>query len=99
MSALGCIVQLKRIAIEERPVGRLHWSAFSSQRECVWQLTQFCWPEMKVWDKYDKSSWLGEIKCQIKLRTKPKYEIFPFSTLLKSCIDNLVTLVAKSCGI
>ena len=41
MSALGGIVQLKSIAIEERPVWRLHWSAFSSQRECVWQLTRF----------------------------------------------------------
>ena len=26
------------------------------------------------------SSWLGEIKCRIKLRAKPKYEIFLFST-------------------
>ena len=41
MSALGGIVQLKSIAIEERPVWRLHWSAFSSQKECVWQLTRF----------------------------------------------------------
>ena len=41
MSALGGIVQLKSIAIEERPVWCLHWSAFSSQRECVWQLTRF----------------------------------------------------------
>ena len=40
MSALGGIVQLKSIAIVERPVWRLHWSAFSSQRECVWQLNQ-----------------------------------------------------------
>ena len=41
MSALGGVVQLKSIAIEERPVWRLHWSAFSSQRECVWQFTRF----------------------------------------------------------
>ena len=27
MSALGGIIQLKNIAIEERPMGRLHWSA------------------------------------------------------------------------
>ena len=27
MSALGDVVQLKSIAIEERPMGRLHWSA------------------------------------------------------------------------
>ena len=40
MSALGGIVQLKSIAIEERPVWRLHWSTFSSQRGCVWQLTR-----------------------------------------------------------
>ena len=41
MSALRGIVQLKSIAIEERRVWRLHWPAFSSQRECVWQLTRF----------------------------------------------------------
>ena len=27
MSALGGVVQLKSIAMEERPMGRLHWSA------------------------------------------------------------------------
>ena len=27
MSALGGVVHLKSIAIEERPMGRLHWSA------------------------------------------------------------------------
>ena len=27
MSALGGVVQLKSIAIEGRPLGRLHWSA------------------------------------------------------------------------
>ena len=41
MSVLGGVVQLKSIAIEERPIWRLHWSAFSSQRGCVWQLTRF----------------------------------------------------------
>ena len=41
MSALGGVVQLKSITIAEWPVGRLHWSAFSSQRGCVWQLTRF----------------------------------------------------------
>ena len=40
-SALGGIVQLKCIAIEEGPVWRQHWSAFSSQIGWVWQLTQF----------------------------------------------------------
>ena len=42
-SALGDVVQLKSVAIatEERPVWRLHWTAFSSQREWVWQLTVF----------------------------------------------------------
>ena len=35
---------------------------------------------MKVRAELDKSSWLGEIKYRIKLRAKPKYEIFPFST-------------------
>ena len=40
------------------------------------------WPEMKVRAELDRSSWLGEIKCRIKLRAKPKYEIFPFSTKL-----------------
>ena len=34
MSALGGVVQLKSIAIEERPVGRLHWSA-SPAKESV----------------------------------------------------------------
>ena len=27
---------------------------------------------------------MGEIKCRIKLRAKPKYEIFPFSTTSKT---------------
>ena len=40
MSALSGVVQLKSIAIEERSVGRLHWSAYSSQKKCVWQLNQ-----------------------------------------------------------
>ena len=64
------------IASEERTVWRLHWTAFSSQKEWVWQLTQFATRKWKVRDEYDRSSWLGEIKCRIKLRAKPKYEIF-----------------------
>ena len=46
MSALGGVVQLKSIAIEERPVGRLHWSP-SPAKECLAAYPIF-WPEMKV---------------------------------------------------
>ena len=41
VSALGGVDQLKTIAIEERPVWHLHWSAFSSQRDWVWPHTRF----------------------------------------------------------
>ena len=49
----------------------------------------FCSPEIKVRAELDKLSWLGEIKCRIKLRAKPKYEIFLFSTNVSVLILNL----------
>ena len=36
----------------------------------------FCCPEKKLRAELDRSSWLGEIMRQIKLRAKPKYKIF-----------------------
>ncbi len=48
MSALGGVVQLKSIAIEERPIGRLHWSAYSSQKRLGLAAYKIWWPEMKV---------------------------------------------------
>ena len=48
MSALDGIVQLKSIAIEERPMGRLHWSAFSSQKRVSLAAYKIWWAEMKV---------------------------------------------------
>ena len=56
-------------------MGRLHWTALFSQRDCVWQLTQFLLPVKEIRIEWDKSSWLGEIMRRIKLRAKPKYEI------------------------
>ena len=54
-------------------MGRLHWTVLFSQRECVWQLTQFLLLGKEVGDESDKTSWLGEIMRRIKLHAKPKY--------------------------
>ena len=81
MSALGGVVQLKSIAIEERPVGRLHWSVFSSQRECVWQLTRFGGRKWKSGlNRISHPDWV-KLSVKLNLCTEPKYEIFPFSTV------------------
>ena len=41
MSALGGVVQLKSIAIEERPMGRLHWSASPAKESVFGSLQDF----------------------------------------------------------
>ena len=41
MSALGGVVQLKSIAIEERPMGRLHWSASPAKESVFGSLPDF----------------------------------------------------------
>ena len=104
MSALGGVVQLKSIAIEERPMGRLHWSALSSQRECVWQLIRFA---NRKWrsglNRISHPDWV-KLSVELNLRAKPKYEIFPFSTLLlfsgycHSAIPCVVSIVSVGCN-
>ena len=82
MSALGSIVQQKSIAIEERPVWHLHWSAFSSQRKCVWKLNQsVSWKWRSGLNRIGHPDW---VKLSVELNCAPnqKYEIFPFSTNL-----------------
>ena len=80
MSALGGVDQLKSIAIEERPVGRLHWSAFFSQREWVWQLTRFVDRERRSGlNRISHPDWV-KLSVELNLCAKPKYENFPFST-------------------
>ena len=89
MSALGGIVQLKSIAIEERPVWRLHWSA-SPAKETVWQLIRFAsrkWRSGMNWISHP--DWV-KLSVEVNLRAKPKYEIFPFST---SAMWNAINLV------
>ena len=71
---LHCVVQLKSIAIEERPMWRLHWSAFSSQRKCVWQLTRFA---SRKWrsglNRISHPDWV-KLSVELNLHAKPKYE-------------------------
>ena len=81
MSALGSVDQLKSIAIEERPVWRLHWSAFSNQRECVWQLTRFGGRKWRPGlNRISHPDWV-KLSVELNSHTKLKYEIFPFSTM------------------
>ena len=69
------------IAIEERPVGRLHWSAYSSQRGCVWQLTRFGGRKWRSGvNRISHPDWVT-LSVELNLRAKPKYEIFLFSTI------------------
>ena len=80
MFPLGGVVQLKSIAIEERPVWRLHWSAVSSQRECIWQFTRFGGRKWRSGvNRISHSDWV-KLSVELNLRAKPKYEIFLFST-------------------
>ena len=80
MSALGGIIQLKSIAIEERPMWRLHWSAFSSQRECVWQLTRFSGRKWKSGlNRIGHPDW---VKLSVELNCAPNQNTKFFSSLL-----------------
>ena len=62
------------IAIEERPVWRLHWSTFSSQREWVWQLTRFSGRKWKSGlNRISHPDWLKlsvELNCAPNQNTK-----------------------------
>ena len=69
MSALGDVVQLKSIAIEERLMERLHWSAFSSQKMCVWQLTRF--GGRKWWSEVNRISHPDWVKLSVELNCAP----------------------------
>ena len=86
MSALGGVIQLKSIAIEERPVWRLHWSAFSSQRECVWQLTRFGGRKWRSGlNRIGHPDW---VKLSVELNCAPNQntKFFPFrQSYLISC--------------
>ena len=55
---------------------RLHWTAFSSQRECVWQLTQFpvACKERPGMNRIVHPDWV-KLSVELNLRAKPKYEI------------------------
>ena len=77
MSALGGVDQLKSIAIEEWPVWRLHWSAFSSQREWVWQLTRFGGRKWRSGlNRISHPDWL---KLSVELNCAPNQNTdFPF---------------------
>ena len=79
MSPLGGIVQLKSIAIEEQPVGRLHWSAFSSQRDWVWQLTRFA--DRKRRSGVNRISHPDWMKLSVELNCAPNQNTKFFSSL------------------
>ena len=66
----------KKNVIEERLVWRLHWTAFSSQRECVWQLTEFpvARKERPGLNRIVHPD-LVKLSVELNLRVKPKYEI------------------------
>ena len=57
-------------------VRRLHWTAFSSQREWVWQLTQFpvARKERPGMNRISHPDWV-KLSVELNLRAKPKYEI------------------------
>ena len=73
------------IAIEERPMGRLHWSAYSSQRECVWQLTRFGGRKWRSGvNRISHPDWL---KLSVELNCAPNQNTKFFPSLqLNSCI-------------
>ena len=79
MSALGGVDQLKTIAIEERPVWRLHWSAFSSQRDCVWQLIRFA--SRKWRSRLNRISHPDWVKLSVELNCVPNQNTKFFSSL------------------
>ena len=76
-SALGGIVQLKSIGIEERPVWRLHWSVFSSQRDCVWQLTRFGGRKWRSGLNKISHPDLVKLSVELNLRAKQNTKFFP----------------------
>ena len=80
MSALGGVVQLKNIAIEERPMWRLHWSAFSIKETRSSSLPDLLTGNEKSGvNRIDHPDWVN-LSVELNLRAKPKYNIFPFST-------------------
>ena len=91
MSALGSVDQLKSIAIEERPVWRLHWSAFSSQRGCVWQLTRFFGRKWKSGlNRIGHPDW---VKLSVELNFSLLYKVLTN----KVCKDVWVKLIYVVC--
>ena len=78
MSALGGIIQLKSIAIGERPVWRLHWSA-SPARDCVWQLTRFgCRKWRSGLNRISHPDW---VKLSVELNCAPNQNTKFFASL------------------
>ena len=67
------------IAIEERPMGRLQWSAFSSQRGCVWQFTRFGGRKWRSgMNRISHPDWL---KLSVELNCAPNQNTKFFSSL------------------
>ena len=84
----------KEKVIEERPVWRLHWTAFSSQRVWVWQLTQFpvARKERPGLNNIVHPDWV-KLSVELNLRAKPKYKIF----LHYNNIPNMASLTYEDC--
>ena len=56
-------------------VRRLHWAAFSSQKECVWQLNQSVSQKWRSGlNRRSHPDWV-KLSVELNLRAKPKYEI------------------------
>ena len=88
MSALGGIVQLKNIAIEERLVWRLHWSAFSSQKDCIWQLTRFGGRKWRSGlNRISHPDW---VKLSVELNCVPNQNTKFFPSLQIYLLTNIV---------
>ena len=67
------------IATGERPMGRLHWSAFSSQRDCVWQLIRFASPKWRSeLNRIGHPDW---VKLSVELNCVPNQNTKYFSSL------------------
>ena len=64
-------------------MGRLHWSAFSSQRDCVWQLTRFAsWKWKSGLNRISHPDWV-KLSVELNLRAKQNTK-FPSSLQCRS---------------
>ena len=61
--------RVSMLLLEEPPMRRLHWAAFSSQRECVWQLTRFASRKLRF--RLNRISHPDWVKLSVELNCAP----------------------------